>query len=83
MWAQAIPLVTLLAVVFAAGMHVADTRAIRRELAALKDDLKRSAEAQGTRIGAVEDEVSVLKDFKARTEAAREAERDFSGRVRG
>lgn len=81
-WTDFIPPVTLLAVVYAAGQHVADSRAVRRELASMREDMKESAKGQGQRLGALEDRTKVLEDFRARSEGAAERERDLSGVVR-
>lgn len=84
MWANAIPLVTLLGVVFGAGIFVAELRAIRRDLNAHKDhDDKRFAEIktefdasstdQGRRIGNLEAEQRAMNK-------AEEVRSEFSGR---
>ncbi len=79
-WATAIPLVTLLAVVFGAGVAWSKLEAVELTIKQVREDMKESAKAQGGRIGDVEDRVKVLEDFRARTEAVRE--HDMSGRVR-
>lgn len=78
----AIPLASLLGVAFLAGLHVAELRAVRAAIKEIRAEHDRSAASQGDRIGAAEKEVGTLMDFKARTEARIDAERDFSGRVR-
>lgn len=84
MWANAIPLVTLLGVVFSAGIFVAEIRAIRRDLKAHKDEDDKkfheiktefvaSSTDQGRRIGNLEAEQRAMGK-------AEEIRREFSGR---
>lgn len=83
-WANAIPLVTLLGVVFGAGIFVAELRAMHRDLKAHKeeddkkfDDIKKEFDAsstdQGRRIGNLEAEQRAMTK-------ADDVRREFSGR---
>lgn len=85
MWANAIPLVTLLGVIFGAGIFVGELRAMRRDLNAHKADddkkfeeIKKEFDAssidQGRRIGNLEAE-------QRASAKAEDVRREFSGRV--
>ncbi len=81
-WATAIPLVTLLGVVFTAGVAWAKLSSVQESIGKLEARLDASAKSQGERIGKNEDEISVLRHWQAKIEGAEERERDLSGIVR-
>jgi hypothetical protein len=81
-WATAIPLVTLLGVVFMSGVAWAKLSSVEKRITEVRDAMEKSAEKQGIRIGSLEDEISVLKHWQAKVEGAEERERDLSGVVR-
>jgi hypothetical protein len=73
-WATAIPLVSLLAAVFTAGMAWTRLAVMGERLTEMKKELKdehqRSADSQGKRIGDVEDKVGTLLDWRAEMKGA-------------
>lgn len=77
-WATAIPLVTLLGVVFTAGVAWAKLSSVEKALGEVRHDMKESAKSQGERIGRIEDRTAVLEDFKTRAETREEARRELS-----
>lgn len=81
-WLEAIPLVSVIAVVFMAGGVHAQVKAMRAALDDVKKDMKESAKDQGKRIGDIETDVDALVKWQSRVEGAEEKERDMSGVVR-
>ena len=61
MWANAIPLVTLLGVVFGAGLIVAEVKAIRRDLRSYKEEGEKNVQAIREDLGSKLGELK--KDF--------------------
>lgn len=81
-WATAIPLVTLLGVVFMGGVAWAQLGNVQRRITEVRDEMRTSAKDQGTRIGEVETNVGGLLKWQAEIKGAEQRERDLSGVVR-
>ena len=85
MWAQAIPLATLLGVVFAAGIFVAELRAVRREFKAhLQSDetrFKELKEDYEKKISELKTEFDASSTDQGRRIGNLEAEQRAMGRV--
>lgn len=82
-YALPISLATLLGGAFAAGALTNEVRRLRGDIAELKKDAKDSAKGQGERIGAAEEDLKVLKDWRARTEGFKEGRRRERADTRG
>jgi hypothetical protein len=61
-WASSIPLVSLIVVVFGAGLIVSEVRALRKEVNALAERHDKSAASQGRRIGNIESYLGLNAD---------------------
>lgn len=63
-----VSITALVGVAFAAGKIQQKVESIRELVAEMKRDAKESSKDQGQRLGDLEDELAVLRDFKVRTE---------------
>lgn len=61
-WASSIPLVSLIVVVFGAGLLVSEVRALRREVVELSKRHDDSARGQGRRVGNIESYLGLNAD---------------------